>query len=83
MREPKRFAPGFAERTTAVVFGASVNARWEEMVPRMFRWVAAAGVAAVAVLMGWSWLEQDAVTLDAMAGLADLSLSDEAVWGSI
>ena len=72
------FSAGFSDRVMA-----QVNADMEEeaavytLVPRMFKWFAAAGVAAAIVLLGMVLLEGDSLSIDAMTGLSEVTIADE------
>ncbi len=77
MQQEAGFSPGFADRVMEQIDDEQEEANVFQHMPRMFRWVAIAGVAAAAVLLAMFVLDGDSISIDAMSGLAEMSLADE------
>lgn len=75
--ERPRFAQGFADRVLERLENGALAQNFEHYLPRMFRWVAVGGVAAAIALVVLTWYQQDALTLDAFTGLADVAITDD------
>lgn len=76
MQQEAGFSLGFADRVMGQIDDKEEANVFQHM-PRMFRWVAIAGVAAAAVLLAMFVLDGDSISIDAMSGLAEMSLADE------
>lgn len=75
--ERPRFAQGFADRVLERLENGALAQNFEQYLPRMFRWVAVGGVAAAIALVVLTWYQQDALTVDAITGLADVAITDD------
>lgn len=71
------FEAGFAERVMGRIEDEKEEASVHQLMPRMFRWIAVAGVAAAVVLLAMVFLEGDGLSIDAMTGLSEVTLADE------
>lgn len=76
------FGAGFADRVMAAIDDAEASSPQEHgeqvdrMLPRMFRWVVVAGAAAASVMLAMTWLTQDSLSIDAIAGISDISIDN-------
>ena len=75
--DPPRFAEGFASRVIDHLEAATGAQNLDQILPRMFRWVAIGGIAATIVMLVLTYYQQDSISIDAMAGIADMSLADD------
>ena len=75
--DPPQFATGFASRVMDRIEAATGAQNLDQILPRMFRWVAIGGIAASLVLLVLTYYQQDSLSIDAMAGIADLSIVDD------
>jgi hypothetical protein len=82
----------FADRVTAAAFEARARSGSKKQksqreeaheeqslayfMPRMFRWVALAGAAAVLILLILTWSRYKSIDADAIAGISELSIGD-------
>ncbi|MEM0996232.1 MAG: hypothetical protein AAGN35_04095 [Bacteroidota bacterium] len=69
------FAPGFVDGVMDRL-ESNREASVVEFLPRMFKWVAAAGVAAAVTLLVMTYLSQESISLDALAGINEISLAE-------
>lgn len=75
--DPPRFAAGFASRVIDQLEAATGAQNLHQVLPKMFRWVAIGGVAAAIALLILTYYQQDSLSIDAMAGISDLSIVDD------
>ncbi len=71
------FEAGFADRIMERIEDEREEATVLQVMPRMFKWIAVAGIAAAVVLLAMVFIEGDTLSIDAMSGLSEVSLADE------
>ncbi|HHG85144.1 MAG TPA: hypothetical protein ENJ82_10405 [Bacteroidetes bacterium] len=73
---PHTFSPGFTDQLMDVLATETAEKGMEYFLPRLFRWVVLSGVAAAIALLIMTYVAEDTISLDAIAGLSELSVSD-------
>ena len=73
---PRTFGEGFADRVMAGATGEVSEKGMDYFLPRLFKWVAATGVAAAIALLMMTYIAEDTISMDAMAGVGDVGVAD-------
>lgn len=76
--EDRSFGAGFGDRVMARIPNQSSEQGMDYFLPRLFRWVAAAGVAAAVVLLTMTYVAEDDLSMDALAGINQVSVEEVA-----
>lgn len=76
--ESRSFGAGFSDRVMARIGGNVSEKGMDYFLPRLFRWVAAAGVAAAVVLLTMTYVADDDLSMDALAGINQVSVEEVA-----
>ncbi|MEM7036961.1 MAG: hypothetical protein AAF570_08285, partial [Bacteroidota bacterium] len=70
------FGEGFSDRVAQRLSAPADEDTMAYFLPRLFKWVAAAGTAAAIVLLMLTWTAEESLSMDAFAGISSISLDD-------
>jgi hypothetical protein len=76
--EDRSFGTGFADRVLARTHGEASEKGMDYFVPRLFRWVAVAGVAAAVILLTMTYINTNDLSIDALSGINEVSVEEVA-----